>query len=425
MDLYYLVSNRKVISINTEELDNYQLLSDVKNHEELYDKIKNLGLEIDDLVIEEVQEIFGLENESSEDSEDNIEEFRIKHWVSNRSFGELVDMYKHGEIKTPEMQRKFVWNSVKSSRLIESIILGLPIPPLFLLEVDDNEYEIIDGYQRLTTLHNFIEGLPWHGATEGKRKVTSRLSRQNILKDIKGKSFKELSEEHKTKLRRSTIPLVEFKQLSPGDFSSKYLIFERINTGSEKLNGMQIRKSLAYGLFMENLYEAANSNEKYLSLFSTTQIKKDIHVEALLRIIAVSDIKFGRFSPKRYGIKNILDEYGELNRKDKINANRLEIIFSYIEQLVDLFQKNNVFRRVNSEGEFEGVINISILESLVGSFVESQKKIPNNFIDTYKKELTKLWDSYVLEEQDNPFSTSTGSLESIQNRYEIFESMIG
>lgn len=422
MDLYYLVHDFKVIAINTEELESYKLLSNIKTQEELYAEFHEMGLEIDDSVTEEIQEIFGLE---SEDSAESIEEFRIKHWVSNRSFGELVDMYKHGEIKTPEMQRKFVWNSVKSSRLIESIILGLPIPPLFLLEVDDNEYEIIDGYQRLTTLHNFIEGLPWTGYKEGKRKVTSRLSRKNIMNDIKGKSFDELSEDHKTKLRRSTIPLVEFKQLSPGDFSSKYLIFERINTGSEKLNGMQIRKSLAYGLFMEDLYEAANSNEKYLSIFSTTQIKKDIHVEALLRIIAVSDINFGRFSPKRYGIKNILDEYGELNRDNEINFGRLKIIFSYIEQLVDLFQKNHVFRRVNSKGEFEGVINIGILESLVGSLVESNKTIPNNFIDTYIRELTKLWDSYILEEQDNPFSTSTGSLESIQNRYKIFESMIG
>ena len=422
MDLYYLVHGHKVIEINTEELEGYKLLSGVENQDNLQIKFQELGLEIEDSVFEEVQEILGLDNGNSEES---IKEFRIKHWVSNRSFGELVDMYKHGEIKTPEMQRKFVWNSVKSSRLIESIILGLPIPPLFLLEVDDNEYEIIDGYQRLTTLHNFIEGLPWTGYKEGKRNVTSRLSRKNIMKDIKGKSFSELSAEHKTKLRRSTIPLVEFKQLSPGDFSSKYLIFERINTGSEKLNGMQIRKSLAYGSFMENLYDAANSNEKYLSLFSTTQIKKDIHVEALLRILAISDINFGRFLPRRYGIKNVLDEYGEYHRNTEISVDRLEMIFSYIEQLVDLFQKNHVFRRVNSEGEFEGAINIGILESLVGSFVESQKPISDNFIDIYKRELNKLWDSYILEEQENPFSTSTGSLESIQKRYDVFESMIG
>ena len=133
MDLYYLVHGHKVIEINTEELEGYKLLSGVENQDDLQIKFQELGLEIEDSVFEEVQEILGLDNGNSEES---IKEFRIKHWVSNRSFGELVDMYKHGEIKTPEMQRKFVWNSVKSSRLIESIILGLPIPPLFLLEVD-------------------------------------------------------------------------------------------------------------------------------------------------------------------------------------------------------------------------------------------------------------------------------------------------
>ena len=103
MDLYYLVHGHKVIEINTEELEGYKQLSGVENQDDLQIKFQELGLEIEDSVFEEIQEIFGLDNGSSEES---IEEFRIKHWVSNRSFGELVDMYKHGEIKTPEMQRK-------------------------------------------------------------------------------------------------------------------------------------------------------------------------------------------------------------------------------------------------------------------------------------------------------------------------------
>lgn len=66
------------------------------------------------------------------------------------------------------------------------------------------------------------------------------------MKELIGKSFDQLEPEYQRIIKRSTIPLIEFRQIGPNDYSSKYLIFERINTGSVKLNSMQIRKSLAY-----------------------------------------------------------------------------------------------------------------------------------------------------------------------------------
>lgn len=422
MIFYYFLTEKEITVVNTEELDEYDGRIEANNIDEFFTKSQEKGLGVSEEILEDVQE--ALSDIANDGSDDLYEGFRIKHWVSNRSFGELVDMFKHNEIEKPEMQRKFVWTSIKSSRLIESIILGLPIPPLFLLEVDDNQYEIIDGFQRLTTLHNFIEGLPWTGYKSEGRNVTSRLSRKNVIPEIAGKTFEELPKDYQRKIRRSTISLVEFKQLNPGDFSSKYLIFERINTGSEKLNGMQIRKSLAYGAFIESLYKAATQSEEYLSLFTSTQLKKDIHVEAFLRILAMSDIYYGDFKPRKQGIKNILDEYGEIKKSEEIPNEIINEIFASLKELLNYFEAKKLFRRVNSDREIEGILNFGILESLIGAMVFGGYKLPQNFSEIYISKLGGLFDSFQLDETKNPFSTSTGSVSSISERYKIFEEML-
>ena len=303
MELYYQLENKSILSINEERQNENDYFIEANNEDALYAKFQNENIEVSEEISEIIHQIFESNNSIGE-SYQKVNNFKIKHWVSNRSFGELIDMYDNEEIRIPDMQRRFVWDSNKSSRLIESILMGLPIPPLFLLEIDNNIYEIVDGYQRLNTLYTFVKGYPWSGYKEGKRNVAAKLSRNLESSDIAGKSFDELTTEQQRIIKRSTIPLIEFKQLDPNNFSSKYLIFERINTGSEKLSSMQIRKSLAFGIFIESLYNKAHE-EKFIHLFSSRQIKKDLHVEALLRILAISDIVYNRFTPIQNGLINI------------------------------------------------------------------------------------------------------------------------
>ena len=340
-------------------------------------------------------------------------------------------MYENNEILVPNMQREFVWDSTKSSRLIESIIIGLPIPPLFLLEIENNTYEIIDGYQRLTTLYNYITGKPWNYNKsidkERKNLRSSILVKNNIISELAGKSFKNLSDEHKRKIKRSTIPLIEFKQLDPDNSDSKYLIFERINTGSEKLNEMQIRKVLAYGKFIENLYKYSNNNKKYMSLFSKMQIKKDLHVEAFLRIIVMSDVYYKRFKPEIYGINKILNEYVEKNNDKEIEEEYFKNFERVIDELFDNFNKENLFKRVNKDGKYEGLLNISILESLIGIMLECRIKKKDYFLseEKYLEVMKKIYIEAIENKKINPFSTSTGSEESIKKRFLYCEEIIG
>lgn len=222
--LYLQIIDSRVVSFDIVESNTCNVVCEVSSMDDFFQKTKQYE-ELDEELENEIRET--IENDEEKKS---VKSYKIKHWVSNRSFGELIDMYTNGEIRKPDMQREFVWDSQKSSRLIESIILGLPIPPLFLLEVSDNEYELIDGYQRITIVTNYVNENPWNGKVEGKRSITAKLS-ENISEEIRGKSFGELDPEYQRMIKRSTIPLIEFKQIDPDNLSSKYLIFERINTG--------------------------------------------------------------------------------------------------------------------------------------------------------------------------------------------------
>lgn len=425
MKLYIQIENETINNVDIEENQICNIEVDADTLDEMFIELETYG-QLDEEIEDKIRDLF--ENETEKES---LTSYNIKHWVSNRSFGELIDMFNCGEIKKPAMQREFVWDAQKSSRLIESIILGLPIPPLFLLEVGSNEYELIDGFQRLTTVANYVNGEPWNVAQSGKKRK-AKLSGK-IMEELIGKSFEQLAPEHQRVIKRSTIPLIEFRQIDPGDYSSKYLIFERINTGSVKLNPMQIRKSLAYGEFITSLYEIADTCCELKSLFSNNAIKKDAHVEALLRIIVMSDIYYNGYEVEKSGINNILNDYCEKNKSKKIKERYIESLSNMIILMESIFEeKKNMFRKVekiNDELFFTGNLNVSVLEAMLGVAINNELEMELIQREEIKKRYMKIMYS-ILEksfnrEEENPFSVSTGILASIKKRFEICESILG
>lgn len=409
------------------------------NYEKLTYMLSERNIKISEDIEDDLQNFF-------EANDLTVEQFEIKHWVSNRSFGEIIDMYISGEIVKPVMQRAFVWDSLKSSRLIESIVMGLPIPPLFLLEVEKNMYEIIDGFQRITTLVNYMEGHPWNFDIKNSdvRQRNSRASKlsSSVIPSIRNLTFEQLDHNTKKILKRSTIPLIEFSQISPHNFEAKYLIFERINTGSEKLNSMQIRKSLAFGKLIETLYLEVDNLSEYNKLYTSYGIKKDINYENYLRTFVMREIYLGKFQPSKYKIKNILTEYCELNKNTVIDSCFKKNFRKAIDIAWDVFNgdSKSIFRRVDvfsyenySKDEknkaLKGSLNTSILESFLGALITAlEEDIPlkssRDLYDSYLETLYNIGYDSLMGERDNPFTTNTGARASIFSRFEIFSKVV-
>ena len=187
----------------------------------------------------------------------------------------IVDMYEKNEWIVPRYQREFVWKKDKQSKFIESILLDLPIPYLFLAdEPTTGKLEIVDGSQRIRTLDAFL-----------KNKL--KLEGLQKLKKLNGFTYCDLLESRQRRFGRKTRRSIELTE-NASWFVRKDL-FDRINTIPYDLTAMQIRK----GLIVEGFYNFLNDNSKTtlfkkLSPISETKRKNEDGAEMVLRYFAYS-----------------------------------------------------------------------------------------------------------------------------------------
>ena len=141
----------------------------------------------------------------------------------------------------------------------------------------------------------------------------------------------------------------------------------------------------------------------------------------------MSDVYYKRFKPEIYGINKILNEYVEKNNDKEIEEEYFKNFERVIDELFDNFNKENLFKRVNKDGKYEGLLNISILESLIGIMLECRIKKKDYFLseEKYLEVMKKIYIEAIENKKINPFSTSTGSEESIKKRFLYCEEIIG
>lgn len=168
----------------------------------------------------------------------------------------LFDKYQRGKIELqPEFQRKFVWDKKKASGLIESILLDFPLPVIYLSEEEDGKYSVIDGQQRLTTIFGFLQNklLDIKTGKIGDFKLTTL----KALTKLKGKAYRDLSDEQQNKIQDYSIRTILIKKDSGSDI--KFDMFERLNCGSVALKDMELRNCIYHGPYMEALIDFAKN----------------------------------------------------------------------------------------------------------------------------------------------------------------------
>ena len=166
--------------------------------------------------------------------------------VTPYSFGELANMYSTNELNiSPDYQRLFRWSDEKQSQFLESLLLEMPVPPLFMIQSLDETYELADGLQRMSTYLRFTGAFKTNPPQESdlleRVKEPLILSKCDIVKELNGYSYDNLPNALAIRLRRSRIDCAIVKLGS--DPNLRYHIFKRLNSGGEKLSSQELRSS--------------------------------------------------------------------------------------------------------------------------------------------------------------------------------------
>lgn len=255
--------------------------------------------------------------EESEDSYVNDDLYNINSWGADYSFRELISMYEDGDLVKPELQRKYVWGKPEASRFIDSILLGLPIPSIFLAKTDNNKMLIVDGYQRLMTVYDYMRGI-WSG--DDKVFKLSNIP-DKINERWKGNAFTELTETEQRKIKTTTIHAIIFEQKSPRDGdTSLFQIFERINTSGKTLMPQEIRNCVYQGELNSLLFEL-NKNIQWRILFGREQEDSRMRdLEFILRFLGLNSDEIRTFPKSAISLKKYLNEFMGSKENNSLTA---------------------------------------------------------------------------------------------------------
>lgn len=223
----------------------------------------------------------------TEEEEESYVTYDIATYPSDLTLSGIFEQWKDEEILIPDYQREFVWSQKQASLLIESFLLGLPIPPVFLYIDEFNKYVVIDGQQRITSVVYFFEG--YFGTEDQKSKRTIfKLIGLSPKSPFLNKSFVELSDSDQRKLRGAVLRAMNIRQLSPkGEPTAAYHIFERLNTGGTPLKPQEIRNCVYRGTIVERL-RRLNKNQDWRTILGKPDVDKhQKDVELILRLFSL------------------------------------------------------------------------------------------------------------------------------------------
>jgi len=287
-------------------------------------------------------------------------DFSIREFLTMKNDGELL--------LQPNYQRNYVATDLIASKLIESILLDVPIPVVYLAEEQDGSYSVIDGQQRLTSFLSFLEG-------KFPDNRPFKLSGLKVLSEINRRLFIDLDSELQKKIRSTTIHSIIIKKESNPDI--KFEIFERLNTGSTKLNEDEIRNTVYRGKYIDLLAELSENQGFHVLVRKDNFKKRMIYRGMILRFFALSEKSYLNYksSMKQFSNKELRDNKDLSASKEKEYRNR----FEHCLDLVKVVFGEMAFRRYmpGENGDVgkwgESQINMALYDLQMVGFVNYTK----------------------------------------------------
>jgi hypothetical protein len=326
--------------------------------------------------------------DAPEEEEYAPQKFDIVNYPADITLRGYLDQWHSDQLQIPLFQRGYVWDVKKASKLIESLILGLPVPGVFLFRPKGSStLQIVDGQQRILSVIKF---------QDEKFDEKSLFRLKGVQPQLEGKKFGDLDPDQQFKFQVSVLRATIIQQLSPDDDTSVYQIFERLNTGGVNLNPMEIRQSVSYGPFVDVLKDL-NEDVDWMTILGRTAPDKRLRdVELVLRCLAFYQCRDKYEKP----MKEFLNQYMEHKRR---NAD------DYAE-IVDKFVDSTALITSNlGEKPFHlrGRLNYGVLDSVMYAVLNS------DFIDNIKEKFDAL-----LEDKDyiDAVTVSTSDASVIERR---------
>jgi hypothetical protein len=311
-----------------------------------------------------------------QDRESAPKKFEVVTYPADFTLEVLWDKWKKRDLVVPEFQRRFVWTPAQSSKLIESFLLGLPVPPIYVyVKRTGGEMLVVDGQQRLKTIAYFFEG--YFGEEDQGARQVFKLSGLSEKSPYLGKSYVDLRETDAAAFKRlndSVLRTFIVKQLHPKDDTSIYHIFERLNTGGTLLQGQEIRNCIYHGNFNDLLLKLNNLRE-WREIFGKAKLdKRQRDVELILRFFAL------HFNSGEY----------EKPMKDFLNdfmGHHQQLPAETITKFRDLFASTvvEVRRRLGPKPfHIHAGLNAAVYDSVLTAFASGLKRIPRDIMARYR-----------------------------------------
>ncbi len=366
----------------------------MKNHDDFQD--------LEELFEDEVDADVDDESPGADDGRRRIFTDKLDPKVSG-----LHQSFKSGDlVLNPTFQRRKVWDDARSSRLIESALLEVPLPIFYLAENQDGTEEVIDGQQRLNAFFRYLDnGFALKGLKEWRT--------------LNGKTYQDLDENYQKQLRNCSVRTIVFKKES--DESLRFQIFERLNTGAMPLNAQELRNCIYRGPYNDLLHELSRDPDYMASMGFKGPEKRMKDVEYVLRFSAFYHASYLNYRPSMERFMNEdMKRYQEISPQD---ATELAKAFKNAVALVRSLLGKNAFKRFyrgdgkSPNGRWEAKkFNASIYDVLMWSMARVDKNRVMACLDSIREALL----SIMTDDQEfiEAIELSTSSIKSIQLRFD-------
>jgi len=256
------------------------------------------------------------------------------------SFGEIINIYEEGDlIIRPEYQRAFRWSVEQKTKFIESILLGIPIPPIFVAEDNNGKWELVDGLQRVSTILSFFGKLKIDDIEKADKLNFFKLDETDLLGDaIKNLTSNDLTPKLKNTIKRAVCRVEILRWDSQIDM--RYELFNRLNTGASPLTPQELRNCIYIGEFNKFLQKLAKyENFKEIIKPTSYQLERMFLEEMVLRYFAVIKEYKNWYLTK--DIKHYLDNFMRDVSRGDININYSTEKEKFY-KIVDFFVNNGI-----------------------------------------------------------------------------------